>query len=243
MICAILIGRKGSKGFPGKNLKKINGKRMCEYPLLAAKRTKSIGKIFVSTDCPIIKKISKKYNATILERPKKLTSSKALGDHVFENAYFQIKKKIKKIKYVVLLFANAPLVTSKMIEAGIKILNKNKKCDSAVSTSVYNMWSPLRARKLTKNGTLKPFVPFETFGNPKTLNCDRDSQGTVYYADMSVSIVRPKCLENIKQGLLPQKWMGSKIAPIFSEGGCDVDYEYQIPGVEHWLKKRGFKKL
>jgi CMP-N-acetylneuraminic acid synthetase len=69
MICAILIGRKGSKGFPGKNLKKINGKRMCEYPLLAAKRTKSIEKIFVSTDCPIIKKISKKYNATILERP------------------------------------------------------------------------------------------------------------------------------------------------------------------------------
>ena len=93
MIYAILIGRKGSKGFPGKNLKKINGKRMCEYPLLAAKQTKSIEKIFISTDCPVIKKISKKYHATILERPKKLTSSKALGDHVFENAYFQIKKK------------------------------------------------------------------------------------------------------------------------------------------------------
>ena len=211
MIYAILIGRKGSKGFPGKNLKKINGKRMCEYPLLAAKQTKSIEKIFISTDCPVIKKISKKYHATILERPKKLTSSKALGDHVFENAYFQIKKKIKKIKYVVLLFANAPLVTSKMIEAGIKILDKNKKCDSAVSTSVYNMWSPLRARKLNKDGFLKPFVKFEYFGNPKKLNCDRDSQGDVYFADMSVSVVRPHCLENLKSGLLPQKWMGKKL--------------------------------
>ena len=53
-------------------------------------------------------------------------------------------------------------------------------------------------------------LSFETFGNPKTLNCDRDSQGNVYFADMSVSVVRSKCLENLKEGLLPQKWMGKK---------------------------------
>ena len=103
------------------------------------------------------------------------------------------------------------------------------------------MWSPLRARKLTKQKNLIPFVPFKNFGNPKTLNCDRDSQGDVYYADMSVSIVRPKCLENMEKGLLPQKWMGRKIAPIHSEGGCDVDYEWQLPMVEFWLKRNGFK--
>ena len=116
------------------------------------------------------------------------------------------------------------------------MLKKNKKFDSAVSTSIYNMWSPLRARKLNKKGFLNPFVPFKTFGNPKTLNCDRDSQGNVFFADMSVSVVRPKCLEKLKSGLLPQKWMGKKIAPIFSEGGCDIDYKWQVPGAV-WLKK------
>ena len=35
------------------------------------------------------------------------------------------------------------------------------------------------------------------FGNVNKLNCDRDSQGDVYYADMAVSVVRPKCLENM----------------------------------------------
>jgi len=54
--------------------------------------------------------------------------------------------------------------------------------------------------------------------------------------------VRPRCLENIKEGLLPQKWMGKKIAPIHSSGGCDVDYEWQLPMVEFWLRKNGFKK-
>ena len=64
--------------------------------------------------------------------------------------------------------------------------------------------------------------------------CIRDS----YYADMAMSIVRPHCLENIKIGLLPQKWMGHKIAPIKSEAGLDVDYEWQLPQVEYWIKKK-----
>ena len=245
MILAIMIGRAGSRGFPGKNTKKILGRGICEYPLLAAKKSKFIKKIFISTDCPKIKNIGKKYSVEFIKRPKQLSNHKALGDHVFEYTYKQIKKKYEhknnKIKYVVLLFANAPLVTSKMIDSGIRFLNRNKNFDSAVSTSVYNMWSPLRARKLSKDGSLKPFVKFEYFGNPKTLNCDRDSQGDVYYADMSLSIVRPKCLEKLKDGLLPQKWMGKKIAPIKSYAGFDIDYDWQFPLLEHRLRINGHK--
>ena len=242
MIVALMIGRAGSKGFAGKNTKKVSGKFLCEYPLIACKKSKFIKKIYVSTDDRKIKKISKKYNVEFIERPKRLNNSKALGDHVFEYGYFQIKKRLqkqnRKIKYLVLLFANGATINSKLIDKGIRILNKDRSCDSAVSTSVYNMWSPLRARKINSKGYLDPFVPFKTFGNPKTLNCDRDSQGNVYFADMSVSIVRPKCLENLKNGLLPQKWMGKKIKPIKSWGGLDVDFEWQIPSVEYWLKKK-----
>ena len=242
MNLAIMIGRAGSKGFPGKNIKKINNKRLCEYPLIAASKSKLIDEIYVSTDCPVITKIAKKYKCNLIDRPKRLSGSKALGDHVFEHAYFEVKKKInKKIDFVILLFANAPLVTSKMIDEGIYKLKKNKKADSAVSASVYNMWSPLRARKLDKNGFLKPFVPFKTFGNPKTLNCDRDSQGSVFFADMSVSVVKPKCLEKLKYGLLPQKWMGTNILPIKCDGGLDIDYEWQVPQINYLLKKNGKK--
>lgn len=243
MITAIMIGRKGSRGFPGKNTYKVLGRALCEYPLIAAKKSKFIDKIYVATDCDKIKKISSKYNVEFIDRPKKLNTNKALGDHVFEYSYEQVKKKnTKKIELVVLLFANAPTINFKLIDQGITLLKKNKSFDSAVSTSVYNMWSPLRARKLAPDGSLKPFVNFEYFGNPKTLNCDRDSQGNVYFADMSLSIVRPKCLENLKDGLLPQRWMGKKIMPIKSWGGCDVDYKWQIPGVEHWLTTNGFKR-
>ena len=247
MICALMMGRAGSIGFPQKNTIKILGRRLFEYPLLACKNSKYVNKIFVSTDCPIITRVSKKYGAIHIKRPKKLANNKALGEHVYEHGYFEIKKilnlDVKHIEFMILLMANAPTITGKLIDKGINILRRNKNLDSAVTTSIYNMWSPLRARKINNRNLLKPFVPFETFGNPKTLNCDRDSQGDVYYADMSVSIVRPKCLENLKEGLLPQKWMGKKITSISSWGGCDVDYEWQLSMVEFWLKKNGYKKL
>ena len=239
MIAAVLIGRAGSKGLPGKNTLKLNGKLLCEYPILAAKKCKSIDKIYVSTDCPKIKKVAKKYKLNLINRPKKLASSKSLADHVFVHAYEFIKKQSKKkIKYLVLLMANAPTINTKMLDYGINKLNRNPKFDSAVSVSIYNMWSPLRARRLNNKGLLDPFVPFKYFAkDPSKLNCDRDSQGDVYFADMSVSIVRPKCLENIDTGLLPQKWMGEKIAPIYNTAGCDIDFDWQIPMVDFWIKK------
>ena len=244
--CALIIGRKGSKAFPGKIMHPVLGRPMSWYSINAAKKSKFVNRIFVSTDSEELKKLAKRERAELIDRPYELTTDKALGEHVFAHGYYEIKKIIEKentrINTMILLFANAPTITGKLIDRGIQILNKDQSLDSAVTTSVYNMWSPLRARKLDKNKTLKPFVPFNTFGNPKTLNCDRDSQGDVFYADMSVSVVRPHCLEKLKNGLLPQKWMGKKIAPIFSWGGCDVDYEWQIPTVEFWLRKHSFKK-
>ena len=59
---------------------------------------------------------------------------------------------------------------------------------------------------------------------------------------MGLSVVRPRCLDNLEEGLLPQKWMGQRIHPILSWGGCDIDYEWQVPMVEFWLRKHGFEE-
>ena len=240
MIYGILIGRAGSTGYPGKNTIKINGKHLFEYPLIAAQKTKKIHKMFISTDCKVISKKAKKYKVNFIKRPSYLANNKALGDDVFKHAYESIlkieNKKPSEIELLVLLFANAATINQNLINKGISFLRKNKKFDSAVSVSKYNMWSPLRARKLKKDGTLVPFVPFKTFGNPKTLNCDRDSQGDVLFADMGVSIVRPSCFAKMEENLLPQKWMGKKIAPIYSEAGFDLDYRWQLPSLKYWIQ-------
>lgn len=241
MITAVLMGRKGSKGFPGKNLHIISGKHLAYYPINAARKCPEIDKIYISTDDERLIELAYASGVEVIKRPAELCTDAALGEHVYVHAYNTIKdlNKGNEIELIVLLMCNAPTVTSGIISEGIKILRENTEYDSAVTVSKYNMWSPLRARRIGDDGLLHPFVPFETFGNPQNLNCDRDSQGDVWFADMGVSIVRPRCLEHIEEGLLPQKWMGQKIYPIKQWGGLDVDYEWQVPLVEFWLKKHG----
>ena len=245
MICALMIGRAGSVGFPGKNVYPVLGRPLAAYPLMAAQASRYVDRLYVSTDSPEIMEVSRQYGAELIDRPAELATKAALGEDVFAHGYFEIKKRLaaegKEVELMVLLFANGATVTGELIDEGIEALRKDVTLDSAVTTSVYNMWSPLRARRLGEDGCLQPFVPFETFGDPATLNCDRDSQGDVYFADMGLSIVRPHCLENLKDGLLPQKWMGQRIYPIKSWGGCDVDYEWQLPSVEYWLRKHGIE--
>jgi hypothetical protein len=227
-VAALLIGREGSTGFPGKNVYPVLGRPLVAYPLLAARDSKHVERMYVSTDSDRLMAIGEDYGAETIVRPPELCTPKALGEDAFAHGYQVIRdrwaEESRTVELVVLLFANAPTVIAEMIDQGVDLLRADPTLDSAVSVSRYNMWSPLRARRLGEDGCLHPFVPFEVFGDPATLNCDRDSQGDVYYADMSVSVVRPGCLEHLEDGLLPQKWMGQRIAPINSFGGCDVDY-------------------
>ena len=247
MICALLLGREGSSGFPGKNVYPVLGRPMVTYPLVTAKACELIDRVYISTDSPKLKEIAANLDCHIIDRPAELASKTALGEHAYVHGYEVIRDQLAEegheLELVVLLFANAPTVTPEILREGIEVLRAQPETDSAVSVSKYNMWSPLRARRQTEDGHLEPFVPFETFGDPATLNCDRDSQGDVWFADMGTSIVRPSCLENLDAGLLPQKWMGQKIYPLKQWGGCDVDEPWQIPAVEAWLQAHQIDRL
>lgn len=244
MICALLLGRGGSTGFPGKNTYPVLGRPLMAYPLLAARAAETVDRTWVSTDSEDIKRVGRDYGAEIIDRPDYLCTKEALGEDAYRHGYEVIRDALaaagEQVELMVLLFANAPTVTGAIIDEGVRVLRDNPEIDSAVTVSEYNMWSPLRARKVDGNGLLQPFVPFETFGDPKSLNCDRDSQGSVLFADMGCSIVRPRCLEAMDEGLLPQKWMGRNIHPLRQWGGLDVDYEWQLPQAEYWLKAHGF---
>lgn len=243
MIPALLLGREGSVGFPGKNFYPVLGRPLMEYPLLAALNSKYVDEVYVSTDSLKIKEISKKHGAYVIDRPAYLCTKEALGEDAYVHGYKYIKNELKKdIELIVLLFCNAPCVLPEHIKEGVETLRNNPSYDSAVTVSKYNMYSPVRARRIGQDGLLYPFVPFEAYSKSMAINCDRDAQGDVYFADVCLSIVRPRCLEHIENGLLPQKWMGHKIYPIRQWGGLDVDFEYQIPQIEFWLKKHGFTK-
>ena len=96
MIPALLIGREGSAGFPGKNLLNVLGRPLCEYPILAANAAPSVDMVYVSTDSDQIKKISERSNCRIIERPAELASKEALGEDAYVHGYQVIRKELER---------------------------------------------------------------------------------------------------------------------------------------------------
>ena len=77
-IICIIPAREGSVGLKNKNIKKINGKPLIYWPINAAKKSKLIDTIIVSSDSKKVKKLAKNYNvACPFLRPKKISGHKA----------------------------------------------------------------------------------------------------------------------------------------------------------------------
>ena len=97
MNVAILFGRKNSKSIKNKNILKIFSKEMFLYPLEAAKKTKFIDKIYVSSDSSYILKKAEQKGCEIIFRPRHLCDDKALLENAIQHAvnYCQKKTSIK----------------------------------------------------------------------------------------------------------------------------------------------------
>ena len=152
MHIGLIIGKKLSTGIKGKNLRKILNRPSAEYAFIASKFS-IIDQTFVSTDCPNIKKIGKKYHAHIIDIPKHLCRPSSLTEDVLSHALINIKKKYKNIKTISLLMANNPAINVKLLNKAINFLKSSKKHDSCFSVVKYNMFSPNRAKKVS-NGNI-----------------------------------------------------------------------------------------
>lgn len=240
MITALILGRGGSTGLLGKNVMSLLGRPLMSYPLLAAKASEYCDRIFLSTDDDDIRRVGDSFGADHIERPDYLSTNEALAEDAYIHGYNEIKRVIgEEPEMLILLFCNGATVLSHQIDQAVEILRSDSNLDSVCTVSSYDMWSPLRAKKINEQGRLVPFIPPSFFGDNVT--CDRSSQGDTWYADCSMFVVRPYCMIK-KNGDPPFTWLGKNVHPIKQWGGLDVDYDWQVPIVEYWLRKHGFSE-
>ena len=132
-IIAIIPARGGSKGIPKKNIVNFCGKPLISWTILAAKKSKKISAVYVSTDSKEISDISEKYGAEVIYRPKKISGDSSSSEEALKHAIEEIyKKNSEKIDYVVFLQATSPLRETADIDNAIqKIISE--KADSLFS--------------------------------------------------------------------------------------------------------------
>lgn len=228
-IGTLLIGKKNSSGFPGKNTMDVAGRPSCEYGCLVAEQL-GIERRYVSTDCPDIARIAGHHNFRHIVRPDELATKEALTEDALTHAYQQMITD-GPLDIIVLVFANNPAINIKLVKEGIQALEDNDDYDSAFSVCQYNMFSPIRARKV-EGRTIEPFVDLSQFEEASSI---RSSQGDVYFCDLSVQVIRSRAFEEMDDGKLPFKWQGKKSYALFNDYGFDIDEPWQKVAIEKWL--------
>ncbi|EAR02772.1 cytidylyltransferase domain-containing protein [Maribacter sp. HTCC2170] len=128
----IIPVRGGSKGIPGKNIKKLNGKPLIHYTIEAARKLFKDEVICVSTDSKEIKQVVEQIGLPVpFLRPKELATDSANTYDVLLHALDFYEKKNYFPDVIIFLQATSPFRTSKHISEALELYDKS--CDMVVS--------------------------------------------------------------------------------------------------------------
>ena len=213
-IAALLTG-KGSSTLKNKNLLKINNKPILYYPCAEAKKIKDIDKFFVSSEDKKILDICNKYGYEKILRPKNLSKANSKHHDVILHSVKYMKNKNYHPDILIILLANAPIISSKWIKDCLKILRNNKKTTSVVPVILNNDHNPFRAKKLRGN-YLKNFYKIK-----KKVSSNRQDLPNSYFLCHNFWVIRTKEIYKFK-GEPPWNFMGKHVQPYIVKKSIDI---------------------
>ncbi len=149
-VLAIIPARGGSKGVPDKNIKPAGGKPLIAWIIEAAKKSKHIDRLILSSDDEKIINVAKSFGCeSPFIRPAKLAQDTSSASDVVLHALGEIPG----YDYVMLLQPTSPLTLTKDIDGGIEFcINSNAKSTISVTEpdkSPYWMFSLGKKNKLS----------------------------------------------------------------------------------------------
>src|SRR6201995_2247136 len=124
----LLVGRGGSKGLPGKNLREIGGLSLIGYKAIAARRSRHCTRLIVSSDSAEIRNEAKSHGAEgLFERPAELSNDTASSNDVVLHAMDWIEAHEKR-RYdaIMLLEPSSPFARPENFDEAIELFVARK---------------------------------------------------------------------------------------------------------------------
>lgn len=176
-VLGVVGARSGSKSIPDKNIKPLHGKPLMGWIIEAAKASKYITKLVLSTDSEAYAEIGRQYGAeTPFLRPTEIATDKAIDIEYLSHAVRWVEEHEGwKPDIILRLPATSPLCKTEFIDRCIELLLENPEASSArtvteASKHPYKLW------RIDPSGLyLEPFCPKEMtgydepFGMPRQL--------------------------------------------------------------------------
>ena len=120
-ILCVITARGGSKRLPGKNIKQLNGKPLIGYAIDAAKGSKYIDRVIVSTDDEQIASVAKECGAEVpFMRPAELATDTATSLMALQHAVGAVEAEGTQYYLIVLIQPTVPGVLSIDVDAAIE---------------------------------------------------------------------------------------------------------------------------
>lgn len=157
-VVGLIPARGGSKGIPGKNLREVAGRPLIAWTIAAAKASRLLDRVVVSTDDPDIAEASQRYGAEVpFLRPPEMAADRSpvieATLHAFQ--WLELNERYSPM-FGMLLQPTSPLRTAEDIDAVIRLADA-RNADAVVSVSRVGQ-HPFQLKTINGDGHLTPFM-------------------------------------------------------------------------------------
>jgi len=225
---AIIPARAGSKEIKKKNIISINGHPLLSYSIEAAKKSRFIKNVFVSTDGKDIAKVAEEYGAKIIVRPKNMSNDTAQIEPAILHAIKYIEKFYKeKVDNIVLLQPTSVLRRIDDLDNAIK---------KFISDKADSLFSCVNLHSFVWKCEHSQVLPLDY--NPFKRQNRQDISGTLT-ENGSIYITKKKIYKNKKNRL------GGKISKYIMENYSvfQIDSKKDLNFISMLLKSKFVKKF
>lgn len=209
---AVIIGRAGSKGLPGKNSRTLAGKPMICHTIEDALAAETVDRVVVSTDGDAIADAAESMGVEVVKRPAALASDTATVDSAVRHAVEAIAS---RAKVIVILYANVPVRPDDLIDRAVRELIKSG-ADSVQSYSGVGKHHPYWMVAIDEEHRVRQHVPNTVYR--------RQDLPKLFLPDGGVIAVTRESLLTVVDGQ-PHAFLGSDRHGIISPAGSVVDVD------------------
>jgi N-acylneuraminate cytidylyltransferase len=195
-ILGLVPARGGSRGVPRKNVRLLAGEPLLVYTVREALRSRSVGRLVLSTDDAEIARVGRSCGAEVpFLRPPDLAGDAVPDWPVFDHALRWLEEhEGYRPDIVVQLRATSPLRTAAHIDQAVELLLADPAAHSVRSVTPAGQ-HPLKTWRIS-DGRLVPFVPAEVCGIDRAYNQPRQALPAAYVQNGALDVTRAEVIRD-----------------------------------------------
>lgn len=161
-VLAVVPARSGSKGIPGKNIRLLAGKPLLAYPADAARESRVVDRIVLSTDSEEIAQVGRELGLEVpFLRPPELAQEDSPMQPTIEHAVVEVEAGGWQPEVVLVLQPTAPLRKGEHIARAVTLLVESGASSVVTVVEIPQHFNPQYAMRIVE-GRVEPFLPGRT---------------------------------------------------------------------------------